>query len=64
MDRTLAEATGHSNQEARLIGVSSSDRTLDRTLVAKPTGHRTAESGRVQRGSRAAKMRPDASGGM
>ena len=31
---------------------------------SKSIGRRTTESGRVQRGSRAAKMRPDASGGM
>ena len=58
------KVTGRSDQESRQTGVSSSDRTLDRTLVAKPTGRREAASDRVQRGSRAAKMRSDVSGGM
>ena len=51
---------GHSDQEARQqarpdAGPDASGRSI---------GRRTTESGRVQRGSRATKMQPDASGGM
>ena len=54
------KVTGRSDQEARQTGVSS----RERTLTAKSNGRRTTESDRVQRGFRAAKMRPDVSGGM
>ena len=55
--------TGRADEEAQQTGVSNSDRALDRMLAAKPTERRAAASDRVQRGSRAVKLRPDASGG-
>ena len=55
--------TGRADEEAQQTGVSSSDRTLDQTLGTKPIGRRTVASDRVQRGSRAVKLRPNASDG-
>ena len=54
------KVTGRSDQEARQQ--ARPDAGLD--AGGRSTGRRTTESGRVQRGSRAAKLRPDTSGGM
>ena len=50
--------TRRADEEALQTGVNSSDRTL----AGKLTGRMAAASDRVQRGSRAAKLGPDASG--
>ena len=67
---TKPYARSRRNELAEATGRWKHDRTLDRWLGRQatgrwrqPTGRRNAASDRVQRGSRRAKLRPDASGG-
>ena len=66
----LTEVTGRwTGRWKKVIGRSDQEAWQQARPDAGPdaggrsTGRRTAEFGRVQRGSRAAKLRPDASGG-